>query len=57
MNRPGVMAPPRLYDEPPCLALMSPVAQAPPPGLSLNAVLWSVAGVLATVELFADLTP
>jgi hypothetical protein len=57
MNRPGVMAPPTLYDEPPCLALMSPVAQAPPPGLSLNAVLWSVAGVLATVELFADLTP
>ena len=46
------MAPPsRDDDEAPRRGLMTPSAAAPPPELSLSALLWSVAAVLAAVEL------
>ncbi len=67
MQRPGVMAPPSLYDELPARGLMSMDAALPAPGLmsidaalppldlSLSAMLWSVATVLAAVELTVQL--
>jgi hypothetical protein len=54
MNRPGVMAPPTLYDEPPRPGLMTPGA-APPHEVDLRAALWSVAAVLGLVELCLEL--
>lgn len=50
------MAPPSLYDEPPTPGLMSLDAALPPLDLSLSALLWSVATVLAAVELSIQLT-
>lgn len=56
MQRPGIMAPPSLYDEPARLALMRPgPAAGHRPEFSLSALLWSAAAVLATVELTAQL--
>jgi hypothetical protein len=55
MQRPGIMAPPSLYDEPARPGLMCPAQGAPPPKLSLSALLWSVAAVLAAVELTVQL--
>jgi hypothetical protein len=55
MLRPGLMAPPTLYDEPARAGLMSPGASAPRLELSLSAALWSVATVLAAVELCINL--
>ena len=55
MHRPGVMAPPTLYDEPAQAGLMCPSPAAPPFEIDLPAALWSVAAVLAAVELFFDL--
>jgi len=55
MHRPGVMAPPSLYDEPAQAGLMSPSAAAPPFAISLNGLLWSVALVLATIEFLVQL--
>ena len=55
MYRPGVMAPPSLYDHPPQRGLMSPGPGAPRPEISLSAALWSIAAVLAAVELLVEL--
>jgi hypothetical protein len=54
-HRPGVMAPPTLYDEPAQAGLMSPSAAAAPFEISLRDVLWSVVVVLAAVELCVQL--
>jgi hypothetical protein len=54
MDRPGVMAPPTLYEEPPKPGLMAPGA-APPHEVNLRAALWSVAVVLGVVELCLEL--
>ena len=54
MKRPGIMAPPTLYDEPARPGLMAPVA-CPAPPMSLSALLWSIAVVLAAVELAVEL--
>ena len=54
MGRPGVMAPPTLYDEAPQPGLMS----AGPPGelpISLRAALWAVALVLGAVLLCLEI--
>ena len=56
MNRPGIMAPPTLYDEPARPGLMRPPDGAPLPRFSMSALLWSAAVVLAAVELTAQLT-
>jgi hypothetical protein len=55
MGRPGLMAPPTLYDEPAQPGLMSPDPAAPPRELDLRAVLWSVAVVLGGIELCLEL--
>ena len=55
MLRPGVMAPPTLYDEPAQAGLMRAGVAAPPFEVDLRHLLWSVAAVLAAVELFFDL--
>ena len=54
--RPGVMAPPDLYERPAPPGLMSPSAEHPAPPLDLRLVLWSVAAMLAAVELLLQLT-
>jgi hypothetical protein len=55
-KQPGIMAPPSPdHDEEPRRGLMSPSAAAPPPELTLSALLWSVAVVLAAVELGTQL--
>ena len=51
MHRPGVMAPPTLYDEPARPGLMSPDPSAPSLELDLRAILWSIAVVLGALEL------
>ena len=56
MKRPGIMAPPTLYEEPVAPGLMRPAEGTAPPQLSLSALLWSVAAVLAAVELAVELT-
>jgi len=50
------MAPPSLYDEQPAPGLMSTDAALPPLDLSLNALFWVVATVLAAVELIVQLS-
>ena len=50
MQRPGVMAPPDLYERPASPGLMSPAAAHPAP-VDLKLVLWAIAAVLAAVEL------
>ncbi|HSC49711.1 MAG TPA: hypothetical protein VLD16_05550 [Gaiellaceae bacterium] len=54
MQRPGVMAPPDLYERPPPAGLMSPRAPQPEP-IDLKLALWSLAAVLAAVELCLEL--
>ena len=49
------MAPPSLYDEPPRRGLMHPGHAAPPFPVSLSTLLWSVAAVIAAVELGTQL--
>ena len=56
MNRPGIMAPPSLYDEPARPGLMRPAEGAAPPPLSMSALLWPVAALLAAVDLAAQHT-
>jgi hypothetical protein len=56
MNRPGIMAPPSLYDEPARPGLMRPAEGAAPPPFTMSALLWSVAALLAAVELTAQLS-
>jgi hypothetical protein len=55
MQRPGIMAPPSLYDEPPRPGLMHPGPAAPPFPVSLPTLLWSIAAVIAAVELGTQL--
>ena len=50
------MAPPTLYDEPARPGLMTPPAESSAPPMSLSALLWSIAVVLAAVELGGQLT-
>ena len=54
MHRPGVMAPPDLYERRPQPALMSAGA-APAEPIDLKLFLWAVAAVLASVELCLEL--
>ena len=54
MRRPGLMAPPDLYERPSEPGLMSPGPDHPEP-VDLKVVLWSVAAVLAAVELCLEL--
>lgn len=54
MRRPGIMAPPDLHERPAQPGLMSPGAEHPEP-IDLRVVLWSVAAVLAAVELSLEL--
>jgi hypothetical protein len=56
-HRPGVMAPPTLYDEPPCEGLMTPAEATPPFEVDLRALLWVVAVVLGALELCLELAP
>ena len=56
MKRPGIMAPPSLYDEPAKSGLMQPDPAVEALQLSLRALLWSVATVLAAVELGVQLS-
>ncbi len=51
--RPGVMAPPDLYERPAPPGLMRPGAEPAQPDLRL--LLWTVAFVLAAVELCFEL--
>jgi hypothetical protein len=55
MQRPGVMAPPTLYDKPapPGLMRVAPAGERSP--ISLRAALWSVALVLGAVLLFLEI--
>jgi hypothetical protein len=56
MQRPGIMAPPSLYDEPPRPGLMAAgPAGGQRPEISLSTFLWSIAALLATVELATQL--
>ncbi|HET7554942.1 MAG TPA: hypothetical protein VFJ75_04750 [Gaiellaceae bacterium] len=55
MQRPGVMAPPDLYERPASPGLMSPGAAHPAP-VDLKLVLWTIAAVLAALELCLELT-
>ena len=48
------MAPPTLYEQPVRPGLMTPSPSAPRPEISPRAFLWSIAAVLAVVELFAQ---
>lgn len=50
MHRPGLMAPPDLYEQPARQGLMRPAAAAPAP-LDLRLFLWSIAVVVAAIEL------
>ena len=54
MERPGVMAPPDLYERPTLPGLMS-AGSSPPHPVGLKAFLWALAVVLAAVELWLDL--
>jgi hypothetical protein len=54
MQRPGLMAPPDLYERPAPPGLMSPSDERPEP-FDLHVFLWSVAAVLAAVELCFEL--
>ena len=54
MQRPGVMAPPDLYDRPTQTGLMSPAAGSAAP-LELKYFLWALAVALAAVELCVEL--
>ena len=52
--RPGLMAPPDLYERPAQPGLMSPGAEHPEP-LDIRFALWALAAVLAAVELCLEL--
>jgi hypothetical protein len=56
MRRPGVMAPPDLYERPASSGLLSPSGKLVEP-IDPRIVLWAVAAVLGAVELFVELTP
>jgi hypothetical protein len=54
MQRPGVMAPPDLYDRPTQAGLMSAAASSPEP-VELKFFLWALAAALAALELSLQL--
>jgi hypothetical protein len=54
MQRPGVMAPPDLYDRPIKPGLCSPAAASPEP-IELKFFLWALAAALFAVELALQL--
>jgi hypothetical protein len=56
MERPGVMAPPDLYERAARPALMSAATPAAHLEVSLRTFLWSIATVLAAVELLVELS-
>ena len=53
--RPGVMAPPDLYEQPARPGLTTPGPEAAP--VDLRVFLWVLAAVLATVVLCLELVP
>jgi hypothetical protein len=53
--RPGMMAPPDLYERPALPGLMSPGVEHPEP-VDVRLVLWLVAALLAAVELSLQLS-
>ena len=55
--RPGVMAPPTLYEQPEGQGLMRPSSAAPHPPISPRSFFWAIAGVLAVAELLAQNLP
>ena len=62
MRRPGVMAPPNLYEHPAPPGLMRASAEHAEPAehahpIDLHVFLWAVAAVLAVVELCLELAP
>jgi hypothetical protein len=52
-----VMAPPNHREHPPARGLMAPDPTASAHPVSLSAVLWVIAGVLALAELVASSSP
>ena len=56
MYRTGVMAPPTLPELPVRPGLMSPSEELPMHRVSARAVLWSIALVLAAVELVLEIS-
>jgi hypothetical protein len=54
MQRPGVMAPPDLYDRPVQAGLMHPAPASAAP-VELKFFLWALAAALAAVELCLEL--
>jgi hypothetical protein len=54
MQRPGVMAPPDLYERPAPAGLFTPAA-GPPEPIELKFFLWALAVALAAVELALQL--
>jgi hypothetical protein len=54
MHRPGLMAPPDLYDRPAAPGLMTPAGAESVP-IDPRVFLWTVAGVLGAVELCLEL--
>ena len=54
MQRPGVMAPPDLYDRPAPAGLMSQAVRSPEP-VDVKFFLWALAAALAAVELSLQL--
>jgi hypothetical protein len=48
------MAPPTLYEQPARPGLMSPSSSGPHPEISVRTFLWTIAALLAVVELFAE---
>jgi hypothetical protein len=55
MHRPGVMAPPDLYDRPLRAGVCSPAAASPEP-IELKFFLWALAAALFAVELALQLS-
>ena len=56
MYRTGVMAPPNQHDLPARPGLMSPAQHVEPHEISLRLLLWSIASVLAAIELVLELS-
>ena len=54
MHRPGLMAPPDLYEQRPSAGLMRPGASAAGP-VDLRLFLWALAAALAAVEVVLEL--
>ena len=55
--RPGVMAPPDLYDRRGAAALMAPAAAASHPPVDVRHFLWGIAVLLGVIELLVTHAP